>query len=123
MQDRFDDETLQLLDSTEEVRIETRSAGGDEHRTIIWIMVDGQDVYVRSVRGERGRWYRELRVNPQAALRVGERRIAVRAVPATDERSIEACNEALRRKYTGIPGFEPMFRDHTLPTTLRLLPA
>jgi hypothetical protein len=123
MQDRFDDETLQLLESTEEVRIETRSAPGDEHRTITWIVVDGKDVYVRSVRGERGRWYRELRANPEGAVRVGKRRIAVRAVPATDERSIEACNDALRRKYTGIPGFEPMFREHTLPTTLRLLPA
>jgi hypothetical protein len=123
VQDRFDDETLRLLDATEEVRLETRSARGDEHRTTIWIVVDGTDVYIRAVRGPRGRWYRELLANPEAALRVGRRRIAVRAVPATDERSIEACNEALRRKYTGIPGFEPMFREHTLPTTLRLLPA
>ena len=123
MQDRFDDETLRLLEATEEVRIETRSAGGKEHRTIIWIMVDETDVFVRSVRGARGRWYRELCSNPEAALLVGQRRIAVRAVPATDERSIEACNQAPRRKYTGIPGFEPMFREHTLPTTLRLLPA
>ena len=68
--------------------------------------------------------YRTLVANPEGALQVDGRRIPFRAVAASDERSIEACTAAaLRRKYTGIPGFEPMLRDHTLPTTLRLVPA
>ena len=121
--DRFDDETLALLDRTEEVTIETRSAAGEEHRTIIWVMVDGTDVYVRSVRGPAGRWYREVAANPEGALHVEGRRVPFRAFPATDPRSIEACNQALHRKYRGIPGFRPMLREHTLETTLRLVPA
>ena len=123
MTDRFDDETLALLDGTEEVQIETRSPSGRQRRTIIWVMVDGTDVYVRSVKGRDGRWYHEITADPQAALHLDGRRIPVRAEPAEDARSVEACTEALRRKYTGVPGFEPMLREHTLPTTLRLLPA
>ena len=119
MTERFDDQTLALLDRTEEIDLE--ADGG--HRTTIWIMVDGTDVYVRSVRGPEGRWYREIVKAGRGTLHVGSRRLPVRAVGAPDEASIEACNEALRRKYTGIPGFEPMFREHTLPTTLRLTPA
>ena len=119
---RFDDETLSLIEAIDEVDIETQLPGGPQHRTTIWVMVDGTDVYVRSVRGPRGRWYREITANPESALHVNGRRIRVRAEPANDERSIEACTAALRRKYTGVPGFEPMLREHTLPTTLRLVP-
>ena len=122
MSDGFDDETLALLDAAEEVKIETRAADGREHRTIIWVMVDGTDVYVRSVRGAAGRWYRELVASGEGALHVDPRRIAFRAVPAVDQRSIAACNEALRRKYEKIPGYDPMLEPHTLETTLRLLP-
>jgi hypothetical protein len=34
----------------------------------IWVVVDGDPAYVRSVRGARGRWYREARAYPQAVL-------------------------------------------------------
>ena len=122
MTDGFDADTLALLEVTEEVTIETRTADSRVRRTIIWVMVDGTDVYLRSVRGDEGRWYRELVANHEGVLDVVGRRIAVRAAPAADQQSIEACNRALHRKYTGIPGFEPMLREHTLRTTLRLSP-
>ncbi len=123
MNERFDDQTLALLDATEEVEIETRSADGRERRTVIWVMVDGTDVYVRSVRGAAGRWYRELLASGEGKLHVDRRRIAFRVVTATDERSVAACNEALRRKYEKIPGYDPMLEPHTLGTTLRLVPS
>ena len=123
MTDRFDAETLALLDSTEEVDVVARRADGSERRTIIWVMVDGTDVYLRSVRGPAGRWFRDLSANPEGALDVAGRRVAFRAVQAADPRSIEACNQALQRKYEGIPGYAEMLQEHTLETTLRLEPA
>src|SRR5918995_7403856 len=100
MNDTFDAETLRLLDETREVRIETRrNDHSPEHRTIIWVVVVEGEVYVRSVRGAKGRWYRELSSNPQGALHVGERRIPVRAAPATDETTVEAVSGAYRSKY------------------------
>ena len=61
MNESFGTETLRLLDETKEVRIETRRDGDSpEHRTIIWVVVVEGEVFVRSVRGQRGRWYREI---------------------------------------------------------------
>jgi hypothetical protein len=126
MNDSFDTETLHLLDETDEVRIETRrDADSPVHRRIVWVVVVEDEVYVRSVRGSRGRWYRELSSNPEGALHVGERRIPVRAAPATDAPTVEAVSEAYRSKYgESWPGpTAAMVRPDVLPTTLKLSPA
>jgi hypothetical protein len=126
MNDSFDPETLQLLDETEEVRIETRRGDDSpEHRTIVWVVVVDGEVFVRSVRGTRGRWYREISSNPEGALHVGERRIPVRAAPATGTPTVEAVSEAFRSKYEERwPGpTAAMLRPDVLPTTLKLSPA
>jgi hypothetical protein len=49
------------IDAAREIEIETRAGGGGStHRRTIWAVVDGDDVFVRSYRGERGRWFREI---------------------------------------------------------------
>lgn len=126
MNDSFDTETLQLLDRTREVRIETRrDADSPVHRTIVWVVVVEGGVYVRSVRGQKGRWYREISSNPEGALHAGGRRIPVRAAPATDEATVDAVSEAYRRKYEeSWPGpTAAMLRPDVLPTTVKLTPA
>ncbi len=125
MNDSFDDETLQLLDEIEEVHVETRrEQDAPEHRTIIWVMVVDGEVFVRSVRGPRGRWYQEISANPEGALHAGNHRIPVRAAHATDDSTVEAVSEAIRGKYEEAwPGpTAGMLRTETLPTTLKLLP-
>lgn len=126
MSDSFDAETLQLLDETDEVRIETRrDADAPEHRTIVWVVVVDGGVFVRSVRGPKGRWFREIQAYPEGALHVGDRRIPVRATPASDAPATEAVSEAIRSKYEE-RWPEPtaaMMRPDVLPTTLRLKPA
>jgi hypothetical protein len=118
----FPDEDLALLARTEEVRIETQAPNGPPHRTIIWIVVDGEDVFVRSVRGARGRWYREAVANPAVGILVDRRRLAATAIAATDPASIERASEALRRKYARDPALRTMLAPGTLDTTLRLEP-
>jgi len=76
--------------------------------------------YVRSVRGERGRWYREAQADPNVVIRVDGRAINVRAVPVTGQESISTVTAAIEEKYTGIPGLEPMLRPDVLDATLRL---
>ena len=115
---------LALLGATEEIEIETRAApDAPVHRTIIWIMTDGNDAFVRSVRGGRGRWYREAIANPQVAVHAGGRRLAARVVAANDPRSIERTNKGLRDKYEGIDGYAEMLEPDCFDTTLRLEPA
>jgi hypothetical protein len=126
MNDSFDAETLRLLDETKEVRIETRRDGDSpEHRTIIWVVVVEGEVFVRSVRGAKGRWYREISSNQEGALHVRDDRIPVRAAPATEGATVDAVSAAFRSKYqqSSPASTEAMVRLETLPTTLKLSPA
>jgi len=119
----FDRMTLQRLRAAVEVKIETAAEGAALHRTIIWVVVDeGDRVFVRSVRGPAGRWYREALRQPACALVVGEARIQVEASPAADPEQAAACSRALRSKYAMDGSLAAMLREATLPTTLRLLP-
>ena len=54
---------------------------------------------VRSVRGPRGRWYRECVANPSCAVVVADRQVATTAEMASDPDRVEACSRALRAKY------------------------
>ena len=126
MNDSFDAETLRLLDETKEVRIETRRDGDSpEHRTIIWVVVVEGGVFVRSVRGQRGRWYREISSNPEGALHVEDDRIPVRAASVTEGATVDAVSAAFRSKYqqSSPASTEAMLRSETPPTTLKLSPA
>jgi hypothetical protein len=120
----FPPDDLAVLGETEEIEIETRAASdASAHRTIIWIVTDGSDAFVRSVRGARGRWYREAVAHPDVVIHAGGRRLPARAVPASDPQSIERTNKGLRDKYEGVPGFREMLEPDVLDTTLRLDPA
>jgi hypothetical protein len=124
--DSFDSDTLLLIDGAREVRIETsRDEDAPAHRTTIWVVTMDGSVFVRSVRGGKGRWYREVSANPAAALHVGDERIPVRAVPVTDDATIAAVSEAYREKYgrTSPGSTRAMMQPETLPTTLGLEPA
>ena len=121
----FPASTLDALRSARTVVVET-SGGADRpvHEAVIWIVVDPEDrVLVRSVRGQRGRWYRELVAHPVGALRTGETRAAVRAERATDPERIGACTAALAIKYRGSrASLASIVRDEVLDATLELHP-
>ncbi len=123
---RFDQEVLDALDRTDEVHIGTRpDASSPVRETVIWAVVVDGGAFVRSVRGGKGRWYREATANPDVTLRVDDRRVSARAVPETDARTIERVSEVIREKYgVSYPGpAAAMLREEVLATTLRLLPA
>lgn len=121
----FDADTLKAWDQAAEVEIETsRGAGAPVHRTVIWIVVDGDQAYVRSVRGASGRWYREIVANPHGAVHARGRRVPVAAQSANDPATVARVSELLSRKYQDRwPGpTASMLREDVLPTTLRLAP-
>ncbi len=70
-------EDLDLLAAVNEVKIETQS-GDRVHRTVIWVATESERLYVRSVRGDSGRWYQRAVTNPEVALIVGDTRVAFR---------------------------------------------
>ena len=124
----FPADVLADLADRDEIRLETSapSEPGGTRKTTMWIVVEGKDAFVRSVRGERGRWYRDLLADPDATIHVkGKPKlppVSVRAVVVGDPDSVARFNRALEAKYRGIPGFEPMLKPETFPTTVRLDP-
>lgn len=121
----FDATTLRDLEAARTVQLETSAGEGHPvHRTTVWVVVDGgRRVLVRSWRGERGRWYRELLVNPDGALLLARKRVCVRAEHASDQERVEACNEGLRHKYASSRGsLAQMLLPDVLETTLELRP-
>jgi hypothetical protein len=120
---RFEPGELALLDATEEIEIETARPDGAAHRTTIWVVVEGDDAFIRSVNGAGARWYRETIAEPLVTIHAGDRALAARAVAAADADSIRRVSDSLRRKYTGITGLPEMLEPGIFDTTLRLEPA
>jgi hypothetical protein len=85
-------------------------------------VVEDGEVYVRSLRGDEGRWYQEITANPDAVLILDEQSIPVRAVHAPDAESVERASDGLRRKYADSPNLNSMLVDDILHTTVRLVP-
>lgn len=114
-------EQLALLDETLEVRVETRTDRG-AYKTIIWIVVADGEVYVRSVNGEKGRWYQRTLSNPFVAIHVDGERLDFRAVHVKDPDTIQAVSDALRGKYPPGGSLDRMTQAGVLDTTLHLEP-
>ena len=65
----------------------------------IWAVVVEDEVFVRSVRGRKGRWYQRISAHSEGALLVGDTRISVRAAPPPTPRQSMRVSEAFRSKY------------------------
>jgi hypothetical protein len=124
MTDRFPAEIQSLLAPEREIEILTAAQeGAPVHATIIWHVVDAQGrVLIRSVRGTRGRWFREGVSNPSVAIRVSGREIPAAAVVATDEERVTAASEGYRSKYRRGASVDRMLTEDVLNTTLELVP-
>jgi hypothetical protein len=116
----FVPETLRALRDLEEVAIRTEKHPANA--VTIWVVVADSEVLVRSVRGSKGRWYRDLASGGPATLEFNGRRLAVQAVPAADAGSIERASREFLAKYRASPYAGSMVRAEVLPTTLRLEP-
>ena len=86
------------------------------------MVVKGDEVFVRSFRGAKGRWYRDLAKGGPATLEVGRRKIAVQAIPANDPVSIERASREFLRNYRSSSHAQAMVQPELLATTLRLEP-
>jgi hypothetical protein len=117
---KFDGNTLRELRDLQEVAIQTKRH--PDNAVVIWVVVADDDVFVRSVHGSKGRWYRDLATGGSAALEFAGRRLEVRALPASDADSIARASSEYLRKYQPSPYAQAMVRAEVLPTTLRLEP-
>lgn len=123
MSEAFAADVLKRFDETKVVEIETVSPKGTKHSVKIWIVVVDGIPYVRSVRGPRGRWYRELLARGDGAIVAGGKRTPVKAKHDQTKAAIDGTSDALRRKYkTSGASLASMLRADVLDTTVRLEP-
>jgi hypothetical protein len=119
----FDADTLVMLDQEREVDVVTRLPDGAQQQTTIWVVVDGGDVFIRSWRGARAKWFQAALDQPDhVELICRGQRLVVRPVLAIDDLSVARCSSAIERKYAGDPSTDAMVREEILETTLRIDP-
>jgi hypothetical protein len=121
----FDERELDLLADTEEVEIETAPASGREpHRTTIWVVVVGSEVYARSVNGVQGRWYQNVTANPMGAIYADEQRIPMHVEAVSDQEVRDRVSDAYLCKYAQYPqDVAWMIGPDVVSTTLRFGPS
>jgi hypothetical protein len=117
---KFDAATLGVLRNIQEVRIRTEKH--PRSAVVIWIVVVGEEVFVRSFLGAKGRWYRDVAAGGRATLEASGREVAVKTRPANDPAMIERVSRAFLEKYRSSPYAHAMVQADALPTTLRLQP-
>jgi hypothetical protein len=116
----FDADTLHELRDAQEVVIRTEKH--PKSAIVIWVVVADDEVFVRSWRGTKGRWYKDLAAGGPASLEFAGRQLAVQAVPASDEAAVARTSREFLRKYRQSSPAQQMVRAEILPTTLRLEP-
>jgi len=114
------DESLAAIAVAREVLIET-SSSGKTVSTVIWVARSGEDLFVRSVNGDGGRWYQRVLANPEVALVADDVRVEFLAMPAADPESVARASAGLAAKYSG-RSLERMLDPGVLHTTMRLAP-
>ena len=70
----FDADTLRELRDVQEIAIRTEKH--PKSAVVIWVVVADGEVFVRSVRGSKGRWYRDLAAGGPATLVFAGRQLA-----------------------------------------------
>jgi hypothetical protein len=117
---KFDADTLRDLRDLREVSIRTEKH--PDSAVVIWVVVTDDEVFVRSVRGSKGRWYRDIATGGPAKLEYDSHRLVVQAVPVSDADSIARASREYLRKYETSPYAQSIVGAEVLPTTLRLEP-
>ena len=114
---------LNLIAKADELEMAPRRGDGTLRRPVpIWVVRDGDDLYVRSFRGTSGGWWRTARTTHEGHIRSGGVDKDVTFVEVTDSETNDRIDSAYRTKYGrfGDAYVNPMVAARS--TTLRLIP-
>jgi hypothetical protein len=96
---RFSASIVAAIDASKILGI--RAGARSDHRFIgVWVVVVEGRVFARSWTLKPTGWYHTFLDDPLGTIQVGERKIAVRAVPARGERIRDAVEAAYAKKYS-----------------------
>jgi hypothetical protein len=122
-EERWTTNDLTRIGDADDLHIAPRRKDGTLRPAVpIWVVRVGDELYVRSWRGDGGRWYRAARASGEAQVSAGGVSKDVALLAAGDEVS-DAVDAAFREKYGRYTGYvEPMVAPQARATTLRLVP-
>jgi hypothetical protein len=120
---RWTSDDLERIGDADELHIAPRRTDGTLRPPLpIWVVRVGNELYVRSWRGDDGSWYRAARTSGHGRISAGGVERDVALDPAGEEVN-DAVDDAYRKKYGRFTGYiGPMIAPQARATTLRLTP-
>lgn len=115
---------LNTIGAADEVELSTlRSDGTPRKPVTIWVVRNGDDLYIRSWRGRTAAWFRSAQAHRQGHIQAGGIDRDVLFVDAAQDLN-DQVDAAYRTKYTPIaPSYvEPMVSPEARATTFQLVP-
>ena len=116
-------EELQKIGTAEELQIAPRRKDGSLRKPVtIWVVRQGDNLYVRSYNGQTGSWYRAAQKSQQGQIRAGGVEKEVRFADIEPEVN-DQIDAAYRKKYGRYPSYvTPMVSADSRETTIKLVP-
>ena|SRR2546430_12762572 len=116
---------LSRIGNSEEVHISSLSRDGALRKPVTtWIVRQGDDLYVRSVRGRHGHWFRGVQERHEGRIRAGGVQRDVSFVEADNDLSndIDAAYRTKYRRYVGSI-LDSVLTSDARSATLKLVPS
>ncbi|MGI5330534.1 DUF2255 family protein [Actinomadura nitritigenes] len=117
---------LETIANADELQIAPdQEEGGQRGPTTIWVVGDGEELYVRSYRGGQGGWYRTARSTGHGRISSGGVTKDVSFTDAAGDADLNArLDTVYRTKYGRYARqyVDPMVADTARATTLKLTP-
>ena len=115
---------LSRIDRAEEVDVASLTGSGAvRNRVTIWVVRQGDDLYVRSVRGRKGAWFLATQAAKSGRIWAGalQRDISFEEADAALGPEIDAAYRSKYRRYAGRI-LDSVLTADARATTLRLIP-
>jgi hypothetical protein len=118
------EDEINKIANAEELDISSFRIDGTLRKAVtIWVVRVGDDLYVRSVKGHAGRWFRGVQESHQGHVQAGGVDKDVIFEDVTDPSINDQIDAAYRAKYPQYPqDVAPMVTAEVRSTTLKLVP-
>jgi len=116
---------LDRIAAAEELEIAPLRRDGTPRNSVpIWVVRDGDDLYVRSYKGSSGAWFRAAQARHEGHIRAGGVEKDVTFVEESDPGINDRIDAAYRAKYQkyGASYVNSMVADEVRATTIKLVP-
>jgi hypothetical protein len=115
-----DEELAAIARANELTEAPLRNNGTVRGRRIVWVVRRGDDVYIRSVNGDEGAWFRGVQAHHAGHISAGGLEVDVSFEDA-DHDLDDATNEEYRGKYGRSSAVEHITSPKAQATTLRIV--